>query len=50
MMVWGGMTAAVEGNLVFIDDRMDHMMYLVILQNNLRTSERRLELENQWIF
>lgn len=42
VMVWGCMSAAGTGNLVFIDGIMTKFVYLNILRRNLRSSARKL--------
>lgn len=44
VLVWGCMTAAGVGNLVFIDQIMDQHVYREILQDNLQPSVDRLGL------
>ena len=41
-MVWGCMSAAGTGNLVFIDTVMDQNVYLNILKENLKQSALKL--------
>lgn len=50
VMVWGSMSAAGVGNLVFIDKTMDRFVYLDILRNNLEPSVQKSGLKNDWIF
>lgn len=50
VMVWGCMSAAGVGNLVFIDGIMDRFKYLDILRNNLKQSAQKLGLGRHWIF
>ncbi len=46
VLVWGCMAASGVGNLVFIDGHMTAMMYVDILHANLKTSARKLDLED----
>ena len=48
-LVWGCMSAAGVGNLVFIDGNMDLHVYLNILKNNLEESAHKLRLTESFI-
>ncbi|GBM27501.1 Transposable element Tcb2 transposase [Araneus ventricosus] len=50
VMVWGCMASTRVGNLVFIDDIMNHMVYLDILQNSLIESAKNLGIDGNFIF
>lgn len=50
VMVWGCMSSAGVGNLVFIDTIMDRFIYLDILKNNLKESARKMGLRRSYIF
>ncbi|GFU25039.1 transposable element Tcb2 transposase [Trichonephila clavipes] len=50
VMVWGCMASNGVGNLVFIDDIMDHKLYIDILNNNLKESAKKLGLDGNFIF
>lgn len=50
VMVWGCMSAAGTGNLVFIESTMNSKDYLAILQNNLLPSVQKLGLTSPWVF
>lgn len=50
VMVWGCMSAAGVGNLVFIDGIMDWKEYLNILKNNLHASAEKLNMKESFIF
>ncbi|KAF2904545.1 hypothetical protein ILUMI_01634, partial [Ignelater luminosus] len=50
VLVWGCMTAAGVGNLVFIDSIIDKYLYLDILKDNLQKSTVRLGLNGSYIF
>ncbi|GFW54917.1 transposable element Tcb2 transposase [Trichonephila clavipes] len=50
VMVWGCMAASGVGKLVFIDGIMHKMVYLTILQNNLKESADKLGLGSNFIF
>lgn len=49
-MVWGCMSYAGVGNLVFIDTTMDRHFYLNLFKANLKTSATKLGLSAKWIF
>lgn len=49
ILVWGCMSAAGTGDLVFIDDIMDKNIYLNILKDNLNHSARKLGLDRGFI-
>lgn len=50
VMVWGCISAAGVGNLVFIENNMDRYVYLNILKTNLKTSVAKMGLSGKWIF
>lgn len=50
VMVWGCMSAAGVGNLVFIETTMDRHVYLNMLKANLKSSATKLGLSSNWIF
>ena len=50
VMVWGCMSAAGVGNLVFIDGIMDHRVYMTILNNNLKVSAQNLGILNNFVY
>ncbi|GFX23802.1 transposable element Tcb1 transposase [Trichonephila clavipes] len=50
VMVWGCMAVSGVGKLVFIDGIMHKMVYLTILQNNLKESADKLGLGSNFIF
>ena len=50
VLVWGCMSAAGVGKLVFIDGIMDQYVYKTILQRNLIASARKLNIEDDFIF
>lgn len=50
VMVWGCMSIAGVGNLVFIDTAMNLYVYLNILKANLKTSANKMGLSGKWIF
>ncbi len=50
VLVWSCMVASGGGNLVFIDEHMTAMMYVNILRANLKTSGRKLGLEDCFHF
>lgn len=50
ILVWGCMSEAGVGNLVFIESTMDRFMYLNILKNNLKNSASKLGLGESFIF
>lgn len=50
VMVWGCMSAAGVGNLVFIEGIMDKMCYLNILRDNLKCSAEKLGLGTTFQF
>lgn len=50
VMVWGCMTAAGPGKLIFIDGIMGQYKYRNILQQNLLTSARQFGIEDDFIF
>ncbi|GFU70411.1 transposable element Tcb1 transposase [Trichonephila clavipes] len=49
VMVWGCMASNGVGNLVFIDGIMDHKLYIDILNNNLKESEKKVGLDGNFI-
>lgn len=50
VLVWGCMAASGVGNLVFIEGHMTAQMYIDILRDNLKSSARKLGLENSFHF
>ncbi|KAK2583956.1 hypothetical protein KPH14_001215 [Odynerus spinipes] len=44
VLVWGCMAASGIGELVFIEDIMDKMVYLNVLKNNVKKCAEKLEL------
>ncbi|GBN50637.1 Transposable element Tcb1 transposase [Araneus ventricosus] len=50
VMAWGCMASTGVGNLVFIDGIMNHMVFLDILQNNLKENAKNLGLDENFIF
>lgn len=50
VMVWGCMSAAGVGELVFIDEIMDKGLYLNILKENLKKSAQKLGIESDYYF
>ena len=44
------MSALRLGNLVFIDNIVNHSLYLNILRNNLKLSDQNLGIGNNFIF
>ena len=50
VMVWGCMSAASVGKLHIIDGIMDHLAYIQILKDNLKSSVDKLELHSSYIF
>ena len=50
VMVWGCMSAAGVGELVFIDEVMDKNIYLNILKDNLHKSAQKLGIESDYFF
>lgn len=50
VMVWGCMSAAGVGNLVFIEGNMDKTLYLNILKDNLKQSAEKLGIGNTFQF
>jgi len=50
VLVWGCMSAAGVGNLHFIEGIMNHVMYIDILKQNLRSSSIKMGMGNQFIF
>lgn len=50
VMVWGCMSSAGVGNLVFIDSTMDKKQYLKILQDNLVQSAEQLGIKESFRF
>lgn len=49
IMVWGAMGANGVGNLVFIEGKMDRMVYLNILQQNLPETAKKLNLNSSYL-
>lgn len=50
VMVWGCMAASGVGKLIFIDGKMDQFLYKRILQENLLSSARQLNMEADFVF
>lgn len=50
VMVWGCMSAAGVGNLVFIEGNMDKTAYLTILKNNLKQSAEKMGISSHFNF
>lgn len=50
VLVWGCMAASGVGELVFIEEIMDKMLYLNILKNNLSKSAEKLGLAGNYYF
>ncbi len=50
VFLWGSMTASGVGNPVFIDEHITAMVYFNILRANLKTSARKLGLEDRFHF
>ncbi|GBM06848.1 Transposable element Tc1 transposase [Araneus ventricosus] len=50
VLVWGCMSASGQGNLVFIDDIMNHALYLYILRDNLKLSAQNVGIGNNFVF
>ena len=50
VLVWGCMSAAGVGDLHFIEGIMNHVMYIDILKQNLRSSAIKLDMGNRFIF
>lgn len=50
VMVWGCMSSAGVGNLVFIDDTMDKTVYLNLLKSNLLQSAEKLGIRDRFRF
>lgn len=50
VLVWGCMSGAGVGNLVFIEGIMDKWKYLTILKENLKQSAEKLGLGRDWVF
>ncbi|GFS71129.1 transposable element Tcb1 transposase [Trichonephila clavipes] len=50
VMVWGCMASNGVGNLVFIDGIKDYKLYIDILDNNLKESAKKLDLDGNFIF
>lgn len=50
LMVWGCMSAAGVGNLVFIENIMDQHVYLDILKNNLKENATKLGMPADFLF
>lgn len=48
VMVWGCMAANGVGNLVLIESKMDHQMY--ILKDNLLPRTKKLGITNNYVF
>lgn len=50
VLVWGCMSATGVGSLHFIDEVMDHKVYINILKEHLHSSAVKLGLENNFVF
>ena len=50
VLVWGCMSAAGAGNLHFIEGIINHVMYIDILKQNVRSSAIIMGMVNQFIF
>ena len=50
ILVWGCMSAVDVGNLHFIEGIMNHVMYIHILKQNLRSTAIKKGMGNQFIF
>ena len=50
VLVWGCMSASELGNLVLINAKMNHYLYLNILRDNLKLSAQNLGIGNNFIF
>lgn len=50
VMVWGCMSGAGVGNLIFIETTMDRFVYLNIVKDNLKQSAMNMGLRSCWIF
>lgn len=50
MLVWGCMVASGVGNLAFIEGKMTAYIYIDILRSNLKSSARKVVLEESFIF
>lgn len=50
VMVWGCMSTAGPGNLVFIDGKMDQYVYKNILKENVIQSAQKLGIDSDFIF
>ncbi|GBM49407.1 Transposable element Tc1 transposase [Araneus ventricosus] len=50
VLVWGCTSASGLGNLVFINDIMDHALYLNILRYNLKLSAQNFGIGNTFVF
>ena len=50
ILIWGCMNATGVGNLHFIEGIMNHLMYIDILKQNLRSSAIKMGMGNQFIF
>ncbi|GFV93718.1 transposable element Tc1 transposase [Trichonephila clavipes] len=49
VMVWGRMASNGVGNLVFIDNIMNHKLYIDIHKNNLKESAKKLGLNGNFL-
>ena len=49
-MVWDCMSSSEVGELVFIEDIMDKLVYLDILKNNVKKSVEKLNLGDNFVF
>ncbi|GFX54788.1 transposable element Tcb2 transposase [Trichonephila clavipes] len=50
VMVWGCVANNGEGNLAFIDNKMNAFAYMDVLRHNLLDSAKKLSMENTFIF
>lgn len=50
VMVWGCMSAAGVGNLVFIEETMNKTVYMNILKENLNQSAEKLNIRDEYYF
>ena len=50
VLVWGCMSAEGVGNLHLIEGIMNHVMYIDILKQNLRSSAIKMDIGNPFIF
>ncbi|GFX54210.1 transposable element Tcb2 transposase [Trichonephila clavipes] len=50
VMVWGCVAHSGEGNLAFIDNKMNALAYIDVLRHNLLDSAKKLSMENTFLF